>query len=94
MMALLLAKIPEEVLLVVAIPLVGGILIALTSILTGHYRKLVRDDMAATLKMEMIQRGMSGDEIERVLEARMATFSEHGSRGFGRQRRQHESSHS
>ena len=61
------------------IPLLGGIIIALTSILTGHYRKLQRDDMAATLKMEMIQRGMSVDEIERVLEAKMASFSDHGS---------------
>ena len=66
----LLANISAEV--VIAIPLVGGILIAITAILAGNYRKMQRDDMNATLKMEMIQRGMSADEIERVLQAGMS----------------------
>jgi hypothetical protein len=69
----LLASIPDEVLIVIAIPLVGGVLIAITAIIMGTYRKMQRDDMAATLKMEMIQRGMSAEEIERILAARMGS---------------------
>jgi hypothetical protein len=68
----LFANIPDEVLIVIAIPLVGGILIAITAILAGNYRKIQRDDMTATLKVEMIQRGMSPEDIERVLAARMS----------------------
>jgi Na+-transporting NADH:ubiquinone oxidoreductase subunit NqrC len=60
------------ILVVIAISLVGGILIPIIAILASYYRKMQRDDMNATLKMEMIQRGMSADEIERVLKARMS----------------------
>ena len=67
----LFASVSDEVLIVIAIPLVGGVLIAITAILTDAYRKMQRDDMAATLKMEMIQRGMSPEDVERVLAARM-----------------------
>lgn len=69
----LFASVSDEVLIVIAIPLVGGVLIAITAILAGTYRKMQRDDMTATLKMEMIQRGMSPEDIERVLAARMST---------------------
>ncbi len=68
----LLAAVSDEVLVVISIPLVGGILIAITAILAGTYRKMQRDDMTAILKMEMIQRGMSPEDIERVLAARMS----------------------
>jgi len=71
--------ISDEMLVVISIPIVGGIAIALTAIVTEHRRKMVRDDMNATLKMEMIQRGMSVDEIERVLAARMAPAPKRGS---------------
>jgi hypothetical protein len=67
----LLANIPDAVLVLISIPIVGGVLIAITAILADTYRKLQRDDMAATLKMEMIQRGMPADEIERILAARL-----------------------
>ncbi len=53
------------------IPIGAGFAIAMTAILTGHSRQMQRDDMEATLKMEMIQRGMAAEEIERVLAARM-----------------------
>lgn len=56
----------------VAIPIGAGMIIALVAILTGYHRKMIRDDMEATLKMEMIERGMSADEIERVLAARLS----------------------
>jgi len=71
----LLASIPEELLVFLAIPIVGAVIIAITAILAGTYRKMQRDDMNATLKMEMIQRGMSADEIERVLRARQSSPS-------------------
>lgn len=62
----------SEVILIVfvALPIVCGSLIALTAIITDHKRKSLRDDMEATLKMEMLQRGMSAEDIERVLKAR------------------------
>ena len=50
----LFASVSDEVLIVIAIPLVGGVLVAITAILAGTYRKMQRDDMTATLKMEMI----------------------------------------
>lgn len=54
----------------VALPIICGSLIALTAIITDHKRKSIKDDMEATLKMEMLQRGMSAEDIERVLSAR------------------------
>ena len=68
----LIANIPDEIVILISIPIVGGILIAITAILSDTYRKMQRDDMAATLKMEMIQRGMSAEEIERILAARLS----------------------
>jgi hypothetical protein len=65
------ANITDWALILIAIPIVGGVLIAITAILSDAYRKIQRDDMTATLKMEMIQRGMSPEDIERVLAARM-----------------------
>jgi hypothetical protein len=44
--------------------------VILTSLVTSHRRKSQRDEMDTTLKLEMIQRGMSVDEIERVLSAK------------------------
>ncbi|MEX0676204.1 MAG: hypothetical protein WD063_03975 [Pirellulales bacterium] len=69
----LLANFPLEAVLGISIPFAAGIIVALTAIITGHLRKMQRDDMEATLKMEMIQRGMSADEIERVLAARIGS---------------------
>lgn len=47
--------------------------IGLTEYVLHYLRNSRRDAMEATLKLEMIQRGMSADEIERVLSARMPT---------------------
>jgi hypothetical protein len=60
----------------VAIPIGAVFIVVMTAILTGHFRKSQRDDMEATLKMEMIQRGMSAEEIERVLAARLGEPSQ------------------
>ena len=54
------------------IAILGGITVAITKVVSAHYRRSQLDEMEATLKMEMIQRGMSSDEITKVLGARMA----------------------
>jgi hypothetical protein len=53
------------------IAIVGGISVAITKVISAHYRRSQLDEMEATLKMEMIQRGMSAGEIKQVLEANM-----------------------
>ncbi len=77
-----LADVPVEAVLGITLPLLIGGAVAITALVTGHFRKTQRDDMEATLKMEMIQRGMSAEEIERVLAAGMD-----GGFGFTRGRR-------
>ena len=72
-MAPIFAAINEEEILFVAIPILSVLIVLMTAILTSHHRKMQRDDMEATLKMEMIQRGMSAEEIERVLAARIGS---------------------
>jgi len=67
---MLLGSIPDELWIIIALPIICGSLIALTAIVTDHKRKSQRDDMEATLKMEMLQRGLSAEDIERVLSAR------------------------
>jgi hypothetical protein len=51
--------------------ILGVIVVVVTKLVADYSRKSRRDDMEATLKMEMIQRNMSVDEIERVLAAKM-----------------------
>lgn len=53
------------------VAIVGGITVAITKVVAAHYRRTQLDEMEATLKMEMIQRGMSAGEIKQVLEAKM-----------------------
>lgn len=55
------------------IALVGGLAVGFAKVMSEHYRKSQLDEMEATLKMEMIQRGMSADEIAKVLEAKMGS---------------------
>ena len=54
--------------------IVGGI-IAVTGIVTGHCRKARRAELEAALKQEMLQRGMSADEIVRVVTASRGSSS-------------------
>ena len=56
--------------LVGVVAIVGGISVAITKVISAHYRKTQLDEIEATLKMEMIQRGMSAGEIKQVLEAK------------------------
>jgi hypothetical protein len=48
----------------------GGIGVALTKVIATYYRRVQLDEMEATLKLEMIQRGMSAEDITRVLDAK------------------------
>ncbi len=57
--------------LLALVGIVGGIAVAITKVVSAHMRKTQLDEMEATLKMEMIQRGMSAGDIKQVLEARM-----------------------
>jgi len=51
--------------------LVGGLGMGFAAVMAWHHRRTQLDDMEATLKMEMIQRGMSADDIKQVLESKM-----------------------
>ncbi|HEX3726786.1 MAG TPA: hypothetical protein VHV08_11115 [Pirellulales bacterium] len=61
--------IEEWIALVVLVTIAGGLVVGAIAIITEHYRHVQRDEMDATLKMEMLQRGMSADEIVTVLSA-------------------------
>jgi hypothetical protein len=56
------------------LPIVGGVTVAITKVMAAHFRRVSQDDMEVRLKLEMIQRGMSVDEIARILEARMVAL--------------------
>jgi hypothetical protein len=57
--------------LVGVIGIIGRISVAITKVVSAHYRRMQMNEMEATLKMEMIQRGMSAAEIKEVLAAKM-----------------------
>jgi hypothetical protein len=61
------------VLLIALTALIGGFTVGLFGIHTAHARKKLQAEMEATLKIEMIERGMSAEEIVSVLSARMTT---------------------
>jgi len=83
------------VMTLIMLPVMGGIVIAIIAIITDQRRKMQRDDMEATLKMEMIERNYKAEDIERILAAR---FGSRFPRGERRNRCEHgaslESSHS
>jgi hypothetical protein len=66
--------ITEFVGVTVLVSVVGGLLIGAVAVVTSYFRDRQRDEMDATLKMEMIQRGMSAEEITTVLKATGASF--------------------
>ena len=75
------------ILTLIMLPVMGGIVIAIIAIITDQRRKMQRDDMEATLKMEMIERNYKAEEIERILAAR---FGSRFPRGERRNRCQHD----
>jgi hypothetical protein len=50
--------------------LLGGIGVAITHVVSSNRRRMQQDEMDATLKMEMVQRGMAAEEIATVLKTR------------------------
>jgi hypothetical protein len=55
--------------LIAIISVGGGLLIALLSIGVGAWHKVRAEQISADLKRDMLDRGMSADEIKTVLEA-------------------------
>lgn len=55
--------------LITFVSVAGGLLIAVTAIIAGTWRKTRRTEILAALKQDMLSRGMSADEIRAVLEA-------------------------
>ena len=47
--------------------IIGAAVIVVTKLVADYARRTKRDEMETTLKMEMIGRGISVEEIERVL---------------------------
>ncbi len=58
---------PEYLIPIAAI--VCGCVVALVAILSGMWRGVRRAEVEATLKQDMLNRGMSVDQIERVIRA-------------------------
>ena len=56
------------------LPIFGGIAVAIAKLVAAHRRRMLQGDMEAALKMEMLQRGMSADEITQILEARIVAL--------------------
>jgi hypothetical protein len=54
--------------------IVSGTVVRVTKAVLNHKRQTVLDDMEATLKMEMIERGMSADDIAKVLNVKTKSF--------------------
>jgi hypothetical protein len=52
------------------VSVVCGSLIAITAILASHWRGVRQAELEASLKHELVERGMSVDDIERVIKAR------------------------
>ncbi len=55
------------------IAVVSGCAIPITAIIAGYWSKLERAKTDNKLKQQMVERGMSADEIERVLSATAST---------------------
>ena len=58
---------PHDLVAVVVLTL--GALIALVAIIATHWRTHKRTEVEAALKQEMLARGMSAEDIERVIKA-------------------------
>jgi hypothetical protein len=51
------------------ISIIGGLLCGIIGIIAGTWQKVRRAEIAAALKQEMLNRGMSAEDIRTVLEA-------------------------
>jgi hypothetical protein len=55
--------------LIILVSVVGGLLCAIIAIVAGAWQKGRRAEIIAALKQDMLNRGMSADDIRDVLEA-------------------------
>lgn len=55
------------------VAILGGVSIAITGVISSNRRRAQRDEIEATLKLEMIERGMSAAEIKQILETHMGS---------------------
>jgi hypothetical protein len=55
--------------LIALVAVAGGLLCGIIAIVAGSWQKVRRTEIAAALKRDMLNRGMSADEIRTVLEA-------------------------
>jgi hypothetical protein len=53
------------------VAVLGGVSIAITGVVSHNRRRAQRDEIEGSLKMTMIERGMSAGEIKQILETRM-----------------------
>src|SRR4029079_6845030 len=53
------------------VAIVGAIILSVTIVIAVYKRRTLLDEMEATIKIEMVQRGMSAEDVERVLQAKM-----------------------
>jgi hypothetical protein len=56
--------------IIVLVAIVGGAIVSIVKISTRHLRRMELDDIEAGLKSQMIAKGMSADDIVKVLGAR------------------------
>ncbi len=71
----LLSKLAGDELLVLII-VIGGLLLAAITIIAAHWRHVRVAEIQAALKRQMIERGMSAGDIEKVLQASTAPNAE------------------
>ena len=55
--------------LIALVAIIGGLLCAILGILAGTWEKIRRTELTMALKQDMLNRGMSADDIRAVLEA-------------------------
>jgi hypothetical protein len=63
----------EPGILVAVVAIVAGTLIAVTAVLAYHWLAARRTEAESALKRDMLERGMSAEEIERVIRATSAS---------------------
>jgi hypothetical protein len=55
------------------VAVLGGVSIAITGVISSNRRRAQRDEIEASLKMEMIERGLSAADIKQILETHMGS---------------------
>lgn len=55
--------------LITIVSVVGGLLVAIIAIIASKWEKVRRAEIAAALKQDMLNRGLSADDIRTVLQA-------------------------